>query len=153
MLFMMPRLATQSTSRSNIILRGQQLRHFALLALATSISSPPLATSFSALATTPFSRQSSVFGLAQNHHHHHQTFLVAVTSSLSNRSKKTSLFSTTSDVSGEATSTTSMSSTSDETTKNEMTPSSKLEALRSKMKELDLDVYIVPSDDPHLSGE
>lgn len=27
----------------------------------------------------------------------------------------------------------------------------KLEALRSKMKELDLDVYIIPTDDPHLS--
>ena len=34
-----------------------------------------------------------------------------------------------------------------------MTPASKLEALRSRMKELDLDVYIVPSDDPHLSGK
>ena len=29
----------------------------------------------------------------------------------------------------------------------------KLEALRSRMKELNLDVYLVPSDDPHLSGE
>jgi hypothetical protein len=34
-----------------------------------------------------------------------------------------------------------------------MTPASKLEALRSKMKELNLDVYLVPSDDPHLSGK
>lgn len=33
-----------------------------------------------------------------------------------------------------------------------MTPNQKLEALRSKMKELDLDVYLVPSGDPHLSG-
>jgi hypothetical protein len=33
------------------------------------------------------------------------------------------------------------------------TPASKLDALRSKMKELDLDVYLVPSDDPHLSGK
>ena len=32
-----------------------------------------------------------------------------------------------------------------------MTPSGKLEALRSKMKELGLDVYLVPSGDPHLS--
>ena len=32
-----------------------------------------------------------------------------------------------------------------------MTPSEKLEALRSKMKELGLDVYLVPSGDPHLS--
>ena len=32
-----------------------------------------------------------------------------------------------------------------------MTSSAKLEALRSKMKDLNLDVYLVPSDDPHLS--
>jgi len=32
-----------------------------------------------------------------------------------------------------------------------MSPGGKLEALRTKMKELDLDVYLVPSDDPHLS--
>ncbi len=31
------------------------------------------------------------------------------------------------------------------------TAGDKLEALRAKMKELDLDAYIVPSDDPHLS--
>ena len=34
-----------------------------------------------------------------------------------------------------------------------MTPASKLEALRAKMKELDLDIYLIPSDDPHLSGK
>lgn len=33
-----------------------------------------------------------------------------------------------------------------------MTPAAKLEALRAKMKELNLDAYLVPSDDPHLSG-
>ena len=33
------------------------------------------------------------------------------------------------------------------------TPASKLEHLRAKMKELSLDCYIIPSDDPHLSGE
>ena len=33
-----------------------------------------------------------------------------------------------------------------------ITPTAKLEALRSKMKEYDLDVYLVPTDDPHLSG-
>eukprot|EP00536_Pseudo-nitzschia_multiseries_P010640 jgi/Psemu1/319884/estExt_fgenesh1_pm.C_3330003 len=32
-----------------------------------------------------------------------------------------------------------------------MTPASKLEALRAKMKELNLDCYIIPTDDPHLS--
>ena len=31
-----------------------------------------------------------------------------------------------------------------------VTAGEKLEALRSKMKELDLDAYIVPTDDPHL---
>lgn len=34
-----------------------------------------------------------------------------------------------------------------------MMPLEKLQALRARMNELDLDVYIVPSDDPHLSGE
>ena len=34
-----------------------------------------------------------------------------------------------------------------------MAPSEKLQALRARMKELDLDVYLVPSDDPHLSGK
>lgn len=33
------------------------------------------------------------------------------------------------------------------------TPASKLEALRARMKELSLDCYIIPTDDPHLSGE
>jgi hypothetical protein len=36
---------------------------------------------------------------------------------------------------------------------NSMTPASKLKALRSKMKELSIDCYIVPTDDPHLSGK
>mmetsp|Transcript_23698 Transcript_23698/g.26597 ORF Transcript_23698/g.26597 Transcript_23698/m.26597 type:complete len:716 (-) Transcript_23698:3025-5172(-) len=34
---------------------------------------------------------------------------------------------------------------------NSTTPTSKLKALRSKMKELAIDCYIVPTDDPHLS--
>jgi hypothetical protein len=33
-----------------------------------------------------------------------------------------------------------------------MTPSERLSSLRQRMAELDLDVYVVPSDDPHLSG-
>ena len=36
---------------------------------------------------------------------------------------------------------------------NSMTPASKLKALRSKMKELSIDCYIIPTDDPHLSGK
>ncbi len=42
--------------------------------------------------------------------------------------------------------------TAEATTLASLSPSEKLEALRAKMKELDLDVYLVPSDDPHLSG-
>jgi hypothetical protein len=34
-----------------------------------------------------------------------------------------------------------------------MTPTARLDALRKRMKDLDLDVYLVPSDDPHLSGK
>ena len=34
-----------------------------------------------------------------------------------------------------------------------MTPAEKLQALRARMKELGLHVYLVPSDDPHLSGK
>jgi len=33
------------------------------------------------------------------------------------------------------------------------TMSSKLEALRTRMRDLHLDCYIIPTDDPHLSGE
>ena len=33
-----------------------------------------------------------------------------------------------------------------------MGAATKLSALRKSMKDLDLDVYLVPSDDPHLSG-
>ncbi len=45
-----------------------------------------------------------------------------------------------------------MTSTSTEAVASvEPTAEEKLNALRSKMKDLDLDVYIVPSDDPHLS--
>lgn len=34
-----------------------------------------------------------------------------------------------------------------------MTASAKLGKLRERMKELDLDVYLIPTDDPHLSGK
>ena len=33
------------------------------------------------------------------------------------------------------------------------TSTSKLEALRARMKELSIDCYIIPTDDPHLSGK
>jgi hypothetical protein len=34
-----------------------------------------------------------------------------------------------------------------------MTPAERLSALRQRMSERSLDVYVVPSDDPHLSGK
>lgn len=34
-----------------------------------------------------------------------------------------------------------------------MTPAERLSALRQRMSELNLDIYVVPSDDPHLSGK
>lgn len=48
----------------------------------------------------------------------------------------------------------SMSTTAEAPVKtgNNVSAGEKLDALRSRMKELDLDVYLVPSDDPHLSG-
>jgi hypothetical protein len=56
-----------------------------------------------------------------------------------------------------ATTTTSVTmtatTTADTASTTTMTPGSKLEALRQKMKELNLDVYLIPSDDPHLSGK
>jgi hypothetical protein len=51
------------------------------------------------------------------------------------------------------TTTTTESSELASTATDTMTPAAKLEALRAKMKELNLDVFIVPSDDPHLSGK
>jgi len=43
------------------------------------------------------------------------------------------------------------STTTEAVVSKEATAGEKLEALRAKMEELDLDAYIVPSDDPHLS--
>ena len=56
---------------------------------------------------------------------------------------------------GTTTSTTTTSSSTDNpsSTSNTMTPAAKIQALRTRMKELEIDVYLVPSDDPHLSGE
>ncbi len=45
--------------------------------------------------------------------------------------------------------TTTTSTTDDASTTANSDP--KLDALRSKLQELDLDIYLVPSDDPHLS--
>ena len=47
----------------------------------------------------------------------------------------------------------SSSDTTSSTTAITMTPADKLQALRARMKELEIDVYLVPSDDPHLSGK
>jgi hypothetical protein len=57
-------------------------------------------------------------------------------------------------VSSASSSVLSMSTTAEAPVKtgSNMSAGDKLDALRSRMKELDLDVYLVPSDDPHLSG-
>lgn len=57
------------------------------------------------------------------------------------------LFSTTEESSTDTAATTTTTSSIT------MTPAEKLQALRARMQELDLDVYLVPSDDPHLSGK
>jgi hypothetical protein len=55
---------------------------------------------------------------------------------------------------GSLSSSLSMSTTAEAPAKtgSNMSAGDKLDALRRRMKELDLDVYLVPSDDPHLSG-
>ena len=59
------------------------------------------------------------------------------------------LFSTTTGTASSSSSSTDNPSS----TSNTMTPAAKIQALRTRMKELEIDVYLVPSDDPHLSGE
>lgn len=72
----------------------------------------------------------------------HQRGLLSTPTSLSS----TSTSATTTSASSESplTETTALGET--------MTPTEKLQALRAQMKELGIDVYLVPSDDPHLSG-
>ena len=102
---------------------------FATALLAFSAASPPTVLSFSSahpfLRVSPNALQPGFFAL------------------------------TSSSVRGGGSTPRTMSTTSDEMTAAEtataVTPDPKLTALRRKMEELDLDVYLVPSDDPHLS--
>lgn len=125
-------VAAKSSRLSSSFFPNRLCRAAALFAVASTSSSPPFAASFSALASSSaFSRQTPS-GQAKD------TFI-------------TTLGSTTTDEQDSATTTTTTTMT-DTTTRN-MTPASKLAALRSNMEELNLDVYIIPSDDPHLSGQ
>ena len=47
----------------------------------------------------------------------------------------------------------SSSTAADTTTTAATEMAGKLESLRARMKELGMDVYLIPSDDPHLSGK
>lgn len=53
---------------------------------------------------------------------------------------------------GSLSSTSTSVTTTASSTSTSMTPLEKLTALRDQMKEKELDVWIVPTDDPHLSG-
>jgi hypothetical protein len=111
--------------------------------LASSSSSSAFSTSWASTSTGTTPASSNTFCLVSR-----GGALYPSTTHLPLKERRTASFS--------SSSTTSLSSTTietaEETASTSMTPASKLEALRAKMKELDLDVYLVPSDDPHLSG-
>ena len=133
----MPRLALKTSRISPSFLPNRLRQAAALFALASTTTTAPFAASFSVLATSSFSQQHiSAFGVLRR-----------PSSSLS-KGSTIPLSSTTTNE--EETKTTAAA---DMAKDDMMTPASKLDALRSKMKDLDLDVYIVPSDDPHLSGK
>lgn len=133
----MSRLALKISCSSASFLPNRLRQAVALFALASTTTSAPFAASFSVLATSSVCpHHTSVFGV-----------LCRPSYSLS-KDSKIPLSSTTTEKGQSETTTTAMSNDDDT-----MTPASKLDALRSKMKELDLDVYIIPSDDPHLSGK
>ena len=155
MISMMSRLAATKPTCHSSIFRNRFCHAAALFALASTSSSPPLATSFTALATP------SSFSHQQQQQQRHLPFsslsvfgVIRQSTSSSNKSGIKNLSSTTS-TSLSSSTTTSQTQEDSVTmlTDNDTTPASKLEALRSKMKELDLDCYIIPSDDPHLSGK
>lgn len=140
MISMMPQFAAKTTSRYSLLFLPTRLRHAAaLFALASTSPSTPFATSFNVVATTSSFSQ-----------HHTSAFGVLRQALLSQKESTTRLSSTTAqNTNNEETMVSSSSSSKSDL----MTPASKLDLLRSKMKELNLDVYLVPSDDPHLSGE
>lgn len=144
MISIMPQFAAKTTSRYSPLFLPTRLRHAAaLFALASTSPSTPFATSFNVVATTSsFSQHhTSAFGILRQ----------APSSLVSKKEPTTRLSSTTAQNTNSEE--TMVSASSSSSNSNLMTPASKLDILRSKMKELNLDVYLVPSDDPHLSGE
>lgn len=97
----------------------------AILALTCSSSAP------TALSFSPLFRRVSPFSVHQ------------ATTSIARGGSTFQSMSTTSDVATDATKTDSAMSAP--------SPDAKLSSLRNKMEKLKLDVYLVPSDDPHLS--
>jgi hypothetical protein len=119
--------------------RLRQVAATALFALASS----PSAASFSSCAINP-STTSSLINLS-NSNNNYWGIVRGGTTTSAKRSESSVLTMSTTAVESDTTTTAA--------TTDSMTPASKLEALRSKMKELNLDVYLIPSDDPHLSGK
>jgi Xaa-Pro aminopeptidase len=136
MFSVMPRLSLKTSSSSASFLPSRLRQATALFALASTTTSTPFASSFSVLATSSFSPQhTSIFGVL-----HRPSYPSSTSSTIP-------LSSTTTEKGETEITTVAMA------TDAEMTSASKLDSLRSEMKKLDLDVYIVPSDDPHLSGK
>jgi len=139
----MPRLSTAITTQPKPRLR--QVAVTALFAtLASSSSSSAFSNCWSSGAGNSNTRPTcATFGLLSSvSRGGSQTFLER--RSMTSLDRKSKMSSTVSDTAAEE-ATSQAAATS-------MTPAAKLEALRAKMKELNLDAYLVPSDDPHLSG-
>ena len=137
MLSTMSRLAAKSSSTPNC-LRYRLRDVTTLFALAAS---SPLAASLGVLANNQSRLPLSTFGIVGRS---------------SSPFSSNSIPNTTTRMSGSNSNTITIKDQdqeSDVMTQTAMTPASKLEALRSKMKELSLDCYIIPTDDPHLSGK
>jgi hypothetical protein len=130
MLFTMSRVASR---------RHPRLRHAAATALFALVSSP--SSAFVASTSSFVLRQNSVSTSSFDGQNSNVAFRF--------RGGSQNTISTTTTTSVTMTATT----TEDTASSTTMTPASKLEALRQKMKELNLDVYLIPSDDPHLSGK
>lgn len=124
-------LLTANSTLTQNSLRHRFLKFTALFALAESCL---LATSFCVYANNQSRLASSTFGTKHQPPSLH---------SMHNRSVRLSSSSTS--IAGENQEVNAIMEVK--------TPALKLEELRAKMKELSLDCYIIPSDDPHLSGE
>lgn len=137
--FVMPRVSS-ATSKPRL----HQVAVTALFATLASSSSSSAFNSWTGTTRGPF---------AVSRGGHYSSSLVpddrrvGFTTTTSSQSKSTSTRST-------MTSSTATDNDTDQATVSTMMSSAeKLEVLRAKMKELELDVYLVPSDDPHLSGK